>query len=322
MKPSILIGFFSGETERLAQAMKRELDAKFTVRLWHQMPFQPGSAAVATLVLTLQCFDFVALLLGRGDRMPWPEDPSETDVIRFLFGLFSGAMGPGCVLPVSVYMGGSQYERELSVFGDNALSLAPDSEDANDSDRIRKLTTRISEIVMVQYKRLSLPILPSTALAQGYFQNFVLPVCQALARLESIRVNGTDIEISGKSFRLRIVLPKTLAEASREEAMRFLNDQRVANVTLASENRAYPFHLGVTRENDLSVFYDYPTTLRASHEMIQIALAGELAGDADRYFLVEEREINNFERTLGVLLNDPRCAEFRDNVEIVRLERS
>jgi hypothetical protein len=78
--------------------------------------------------------------------------------------------------------------------------------------------------------------------------------------------------------------------------------------------------VGVVLDNDQPVFYDYHTTLSASHDAIQIVLAGLPAGDVDRYSLIEEQEINNFERTLRILLNGPRSAEFRDNVQIVRLQ--
>ena len=35
--------------------------------------------------------------------------------------------------------------------------------------------------------------------------------------------------------------------------------------------------------------------------------------------VLEEKEINNFERTLRIMLQRPEAADFRDNVNIIRL---
>ena len=79
-----------------------------------------------------------------------------------------------------------------------------------------------------------------------------------------------------------------------------------------------PCHLGLALEGDQPAFYDYPTTLHASHEALQMVLAGN--ADADRYALAEKRELNNFERTLRTLLQGPGAAEFRDSVNLTQLE--
>jgi hypothetical protein len=175
-------------------------------------------------------------------------------------------------------------------------------------------------MIAARYDGLHLQMLPSTILAQGYFENFVLPVCQTLATLPAVKLNGAQIDISGKRFCFKIVLPKTLAEASQEAAIRFLHERNLQNLALETGNRAYPFHMGLKLEQGWPTFYDYPTTLRASRDAAQMVLAANSAADTNRYSLVEEREINNFQRTLDRLLQEPRAAEFRERVEILRLE--
>jgi hypothetical protein len=65
------------------------------------------------------------------------------------------------------------------------------------------------------------------------------------------------------------------------------------------------------------IFYDYPTTLRASHEAIRVALAGPYLGYGKHHAVLDQKEIWNFERTLQILLQDGVAAEFRDNVKII-----
>jgi hypothetical protein len=100
--------------------------------------------------------------------------------------------------------------------------------------------------------------------------------------------------------------------------MRFFHGRSLRNVALATAGRAYPFHLVLGLEEDRPTFYDSPITLRALHDALQMVLAAD--SYPDRYSLIEEREINNFERTLGRLLEEPQAADFRDLVRIIRLE--
>ena len=85
-------------------------------------------------------------------------------------------------------------------------------------------------------------------------------------------------------------------------------------------SRSFPFFVDTALEGGRLVFYDYPTTLRASHEAVQLTLAGPYLGYGKYHSVLDEKEINNFERTLRILLQKPDAVRFRDNVEIIRLK--
>ncbi len=160
--------------------------------------------------------------------------------------------------------------------------------------------------------------LPSTALAIGYFQNFVLPVCKELAKRKAVFVGGKRIDISQDNFDFTVVMPKTLSEASIEGAKKFCKIQKVAEFKLKTGARSYPFYVSSSLKAGQLIFYDYPTTLRASHECVRLALAGPYLGYGKHHAVLDEQEIRNFERTLRILLSEASATEFRDNVKIIR----
>lgn len=75
-------------------------------------------------------------------------------------------------------------------------------------------------------------LLPSTALAIGYYQNFLQPICQRLAQQQKVEVNGQQVDISKGNFDFTIVLPKTLPDASTHGAAKFVKSAAVGEFKL------------------------------------------------------------------------------------------
>lgn len=280
-------------------------------------------AVWADLAQAVSWFDFAILVLDaaapgfpEGETVAWPFGDA-----GFVVGLFLGAMGGErvfLIVPQTPDRNGMGTPTDL--FGASVIHFPGNAYDPSDPEGFRDASRSLSEMIAARYEESPLQILPSTVLAQGYFDNFLLPVGRTLAARESVAVDKTPVDISGKRFRLQIVLPRRLGEASREAASRFFQQRGLRDVALETPDRAYPFHLRVGLVEGRPVFYDYPTTLRASHEALQMILPRGAGPDGERYSLIEERELSNFERMLGTLLRRPQAAAFRDRVEVIRLE--
>jgi predicted nucleotide-binding protein len=183
MKPSIFIGF-SRDTEELAQEIKSELDVRFSIRLWSESPYEMGSDSLADLVQVLRSFDFAVLVLNDDDFAAGRGEQQHVQVghLRFVLGLFFGAMGRDRVFFVMVQTMGGQNEHEPDLFGALVTRVEGGPRDTSHSERRKEATHRLSEIITARYEQSHLQMLPSAALAQGYFENFVLPVCRTLVR--------------------------------------------------------------------------------------------------------------------------------------------
>ncbi len=134
-----------------------------------------------------------------------------------------------------------------------------------------------------------------------------------------MEIGGEQVDISKDNFDFHIVLPRSLSDASMQGAKRFAKTANFTTFDLSTVGgRKYPFYVNVVQQNGRVAFYDYPTTLNASHEAVQLALAGPYLGTGKHHEILDAREIANFERTIRILLQRPNAAEFRDNIKIIR----
>jgi hypothetical protein len=321
VKASIFIGF-TRATQGLAQALKREMDSHYSVRLEDEALEAMTPTAFTALGQTAPWFDFAVLVVNDWSFIASSEQSSNAQLGRsgIVIGLFLGALGAERVFLVVGQGSPEPDENETDLLGATVIRISRDFYSATESERAREAMHRLSDMIVERSRRLRLQMLPSTALAQGYFENFVLPVGQILVMLSSVTLNEAQVDICRGTFCLKIVLPRTLAEASREAATWFFHERGLQSVTLESESRVYPFTIGFKLEKSQPTFYDYPTTLYASHEVIRMVLPGNSVAVADQYSLIEEREISNFMRTLSMLLQGPQAAQFCHRIEILRLE--
>ena len=144
-------------------------------------------------------------------------------------------------------------------------------------------------------------------------------MCQELANAKAVKLGGVDVDLSKDNFDFTIVLPKSLSDASVQGAKRFCKDKGVQDFEVKAGSRSFPFYVDSKLEEGRLIFYDFPTTLRASHEAVQLALSGPYIGYSEHHAVLDDKEINNFERTVRILLARPQAAEFRDNVKFLRL---
>jgi hypothetical protein len=143
-------------------------------------------------------------------------------------------------------------------------------------------------------------------------------VCQELVSRTKVTIDNRDVDISADNFEFTIVVPKTLSDASIQGARKFVKARKIADFTLETTGRPYSFYVAAAMKGREVIFYDYPTTLSASHEAVRIALSGPYLGSNKHHLVLDAKEIANFRRTIRILLNQPNAAGFRDKVKIIR----
>jgi len=320
MKPSIFIGS-SAEALPIAKAIRDELAKTFLPDLWSENLFELGEDTLTSLLRFVQCYDFAVLVISDDDlttsRKSTQVSPRDNVILEL--GLFLGALGRRRAFVVVVRTDDGAPKMPSDLLGNNGVYLPKNLHKTVDPIELSKELKQLIQTIEARNKESTLQLLPSTGLAIGYFENFVLPVCRELARNGKIKVGDSEVDLKTTEFCFRIVLPKSLSDASIEGAKKFCKQKGVQDYQLKGASRSFPFFVDTKLENKRLVFYDYPTTLRASHEAVQLALAGPYMGYSKYHAVLDEKEINNFERTLRILLQRPEAADFRDNVDIIRL---
>jgi hypothetical protein len=144
-----------------------------------------------------------------------------------------------------------------------------------------------------------------------------VPVCEQLRQEKTIEVGGQPFDISRRNFDLRIVLPRLLARAGIQGQTEYVERCGLGPVSVKTPTRSYPFFVHAQPKDGRLQLCDYPTTLRASQEVIELALGdGALQAGSKRQRLLEAKEIENFHKALGILLQRPEAVHFADHVHI------
>jgi len=318
MKPSIFIGS-SSEALKLAQAIKQVLASDFQVEIWNEHLFELGEDTLSNLLRFVQCYDFAVLVVTGDDfsKVRGHHSKSPRDNVVFELGLFMGALGRRRAFPIIAPSKTRSVQLPSDLLGNTAVFLPRGFSQRFRIAALRLALQPLAETLMARSLESNLQQLPSTALAIGYFKNFILPVCRELAHRKTVQVGGRRIDLAQGNFEFRIVLPQSLSDASVEGAQKFCKTQGVSEFRLKTGARNFPFYVSSLVGTGCLEFYDYPTTLHASHECVRLALAGPYLGYGKHHAILDQREIHNFERTLAILLSEPAASEFRDRVKIL-----
>jgi Predicted nucleotide-binding protein containing TIR-like domain len=320
MKPSVFVGS-SSEALEFARSVKHELAKHFQADVWDEGIFQLGESTLDEMLRFIQSYDFAVLVLNEDDvtKSRKVTSGSPRDNVIFELGLFMGALGRRRAFSIIRCSGDGSPKIPSDLLGNTSVYLGKDFPEKPTETELEEALKILVKTIQARSEESILQLLPSTGLAIGYFNNFVLPVCQELANRKSLTIGDIEVDISKDNFDFTVVLPKSLSDASVQGAKRFVKSRGIDGFALETSGRPYHFYVSGALEQGRVVFYDYPTTLGASHEAVQIALAGPfLSSGKGRHAILDAKEISNFARTLDILLSKREAAEFRDNVKIIQ----
>lgn len=321
-KPMVFIGS-SGEALHIAKAIKSQLEGDCEPILWSEDIFELGEDTLSSLLKFVSVFDFAILVMSADDIVrsrSFFSNPSPRDNVIFELGLFMGAMGKRRSFPVVVAPKKGRLKIPSDLLGNTELRISKEIHSTNDISKFLKQDCeRLNNIITERFEESYLQLLPSTGLAIGYFKNFLIPACSALADNDEIEVAGKLIDISNDNFDFNIILPSTLSSASPSGASKYFKDNSMVNISVPTCGRSYPLYVNATIVDGRLQIFDYPTTLGASHEAIKIAQASTFMGYTKYHHLLDNKEIENFQRTIKILLKEPSAAGFNANIKIQRL---
>lgn len=238
-------------------------------------------------------------------------DSDSVDAALFEFGMLTGRLGPRRVIPVVVVGGGGDVVRDWE--GTAAQSLRAD---LTPDEAVRAAEADIIGDLSQATEVAGLPMLPSTALAIGYFNNFLSPVFDVLSTATTIQVQTRNrqrevltekrLAVDPGRLIIDIRVPRDLHSLEQSALAMYTKKERLDQIVVPTGLRDFPFFVriesGPESKSGGYQLVDFPRTLIAASDALDVdALISRdfLARDGGRTRRrLEDREIANFESTL------------------------
>jgi hypothetical protein len=354
MKDAIFIGS-SSKGKELARAIKAQLSEAAEVTVWDEGLFLLGTTTLTSILTFRYRFDFAILVLTPDDIVVFKggETKSPRDNVLFELGVFLSFLSPDKTFVVT-----SQPDVRLpsDLAGLTVAQLEENRSDQNVDAMVSTACHKIRTAMRSVQAQSRVGLLPSTALALGYFNNFVENVCSAFTDEnatmkikgrkvkhgdETVQEPDTDLSFLGKNLKLVIVIPDDIAKVRSEQdhgrdvtplqrAFVDFSHGTVANlqkmlgrmrqVELKTKTRLFPFYTFIGRQEiDQLEFFDIPTTLNTSLETVSFVL-GTVIGDDNMQKLIMRREIRNFRLTIERLAKQRAAGQFVEVADLSYLE--
>lgn len=303
MRSQIFIGS-SAEGLKYVELISSYLEPVGEVVRW-TTSFTQNRSALDSLVKKTKLSEF-ALLVATCDDLTLKRDEIKStprDNIVFEFGLFTGATGiDRAFLLVEE---GANLPSDLE-----GIIIAHFSNDDSKHNSLEKRCTEIAEHIRKEQETSQLGLLPSTALALGYYHSFIKGVCEQIRDSNAISADGFKLNV--KSFELHVIIPAELDNNGVVDFRHKYNKTKGLNqaqtLSTAPTQRGYPFHFKIdpaeqntTQEVEIKLF-DVPTTLNTIVEAVKLFLPTEKVGQNSDYEYLEDGELKNFAKVLRYLV--------------------
>lgn len=170
MKPRVFIGS-SREAVSLAKVISEALADTCFCEVWCDHFFDVNASSFDMLCKKAILFDF-AILLGAGDDLSLIRNhlhQTIRDNVLFEYGLFTGALGR----QRTFILLHTKSKIPSDLYGVTTLSFRNEEE-------LRQQCRLLLRTIEQEYSVCRISMLPSTASAIAYFENFISPLCQAL----------------------------------------------------------------------------------------------------------------------------------------------
>jgi hypothetical protein len=313
LKPSVFIGS-SSEGYAVATTVADALSSFATCSIWKEA-FDFGKSSFDNLSSKIALYDYAILIATKDDLLQSRKTlfDAPRDNVVFEFGLFVGGLGKEKVYYLC--------EEGAKIFSDlSGITISTFEKSNNDS--ILKQAELIMKDMQSKESTYHLGFLPSTALAYGYFVNFVERTVERL--LEDRRAGKTFRIEDGSSFtiktiRFTILLPDDLGDNmfQKVKAKRLRDGWQKLKVD-PKDVRDYDFSVDVSEAaNGLMHLVDIPLTLNALNKAIELYSERAHLGKNDKERIFEQREIRNFQRTLEYLTSQSSITRGIVSVNVV-----
>jgi hypothetical protein len=306
MKPRVFLGS-SAESISITQKVSDMLSDFGDCVKW-TCAFVQNKSNLDSLVHQTQLSDFSVLIASKDDILLKKEELHVVarDNIIFEFGLFLGAGGINRCFILA--------EEGIDLPSDlDGITIAKFVTEAGNYNSLENRCNEIKQQMIAVEKTSSLGFLPSTALAIGYYYNFIRKVCEAIHSDNKIVIGEKENakEIKLKEFKFHVIIPNNLDDNGIENFKILYYKKNNFNNgmtgTIATK-RGYPFvfkldPLEQDEEDKIIYLYDLPSTLNTIVEALKIFMPKVQVGESDEVEHLEKRELKNFAKVLKYLIS-------------------
>ena len=307
-KPNIFIGS-SRHAKEYVKSVTSKLEDIAVCCPWYEGNFPVGEATFETLCKKTYEYDFAVFVATPDDGLARDGEeinPVMRDNVLFEHGLFSGAIGRKRTFLITP--GGLRLPTDL-------LGITVLRYDINNCEEtLRDCCIALKEQIISEMRLSRISMLPSTTVAISYYKNFIRPLCSALASGEGgIYAGGENINPDG--FKFNIIIPGHLERDYTSTVVMLRRENRWQDICIKvnSVHRVYSLN-GIFEDKNLFL-YDFPMSLSISYEAIRLCQGADFIGKTLSFARCEEREIQNFKKTLTLLINE--SSFIRNVVELV-----
>lgn len=305
LRPKIFIGS-SGAGIPIAKKVKKYLSNVADCFLWQDPKiWETNTSTFDSLLKMASHFDF-GIFVATADDLTLTKDQiviEPRDNVILEMALFLGAMG--------------RHKSFLLV--EEGIKLPSDFNgiymprfDSKETKSIKVACSEFEDKIEEHYRLGHLSLYPTTALAIGYFKNFVQGLVNGAKKSEPLIID--DIEY--KDFKLKIVMPNDLKGKIREKASLFYERHGFQENALKTEFRKHPAWFQIDPDMaPIAALYDMPTTLTGIDDAIELILGKSYKGRTKLQEVIEQRELNNFRRVLQMQIDESPFAQA--TVEII-----
>ncbi|MCL6258046.1 nucleotide-binding protein [Aquiflexum sp. TKW24L] len=184
--------------------------------------------------------------------------------------------------------------------------------DKGDDTKIKIACDEYADKIEEHYKLGHLSLYPTTALAIGYYKNFVAGLVESAQDAEALEIDG----VKYSDFKLKVVIPKNLHGMIREKAAQFYKRHGFVENAMKTKFRKHPawFQLD-PKQAPTAMLFDMPSTLTGIDDAIELILQKGFQGRTKMQEVIEQRELNNFRRVLQMQIDKSPFAQ--ETVEII-----
>jgi hypothetical protein len=305
LKPKIFIGS-SGDGYPIAEHVRSILSIAGDCLVWKDPGvWEQNKSTFDNLLRMTGYFDFGVFVATKDDltltKGSLVEEPRDNVILEMA--LFLGALG----------------RNKAFLLVEEGVKLPSDfngiyMERFNNADTssVVKACEQYAALIAEHYRLGHFSLYPTTALAIGYFKNFLRPLVESAQNADPLVIDGVEYN----DFKIKVVMPADLDGQIREKGDLFYRKHGFVLNSLKTKFRSHNtwFQLDPSKA-PAAVLYDMPSTLTGIDDAIEILLQKDHVGKTTMQKVIEERELNNFRRVLQLQLDSSAYA--KSTVEII-----
>lgn len=288
MKRKIFIGS-SSEGLEIAAKVKNQVEQKLgdwiECEIWNKGEvFSLNKGTLESLIKASHKYDYGILIASKDDKLFTRRKKYKVmrDNVLFESGLFFGSLG----LQRAFLLADKQIKLP-SDFNGTTIAMYNSKNISDAIDKIIKAIQDTKECFILKP-------LPSTAIAHGYFTNFVLPFSHKL------------LQKHPKGFMFKIIIPKNIKDIDTT-----IKQYTIANPsTMLQEERPIAYKY----DHSENQYWDIPTTLTTIDRLIELFINSHEIGDNPEKKAWLEHEVRNFKEALEILIH--QHGNFENNIFI------